>query len=167
METQRLVKIRQGEAVFLPPEPCLWDMRQAAKQAIRDEKDAQRFMVVHEEMYYPGMLDQLLATPGRLQEEVLLYGDAITGEKDGGLRCAFLWEGSEGLLLHRDGSELLCAFVPAVTEGLAHREHELAMMLAALAGQAEDTPVVLDRGIKPGKHVLRELLHYISEQMDV
>lgn len=159
--------IQQGEAVFLPPEPCLWDLRLAAKRAIRDEKEARSFIVVREEMYYPGMLDQLLGTPGRLKKEALMYGEAITGSEDGCLRCALLWESSrEGLLIHGDGPALLCAYVPAVTKELVRREYEWALTLAALAGQAADTPVVLDRGIGPGRHALREILHDLSEQMD-
>lgn len=159
--------IQQGEAVFLPPEPCLWELLQAAKRAIRDGKEARRFIVVREEMYYPGMLDQLLGTPGRLRKEARLYDEAIAGEEDGCLRCALLWENNrEGLLLHGDGSALLCAYVPAVTKELANREREWARKLAVLAGQAADTPVVLDRGIEPGKHALGKLLRDLSEQMD-
>ncbi len=160
--------IQQGAAVFLLPEPCLWELRRAAKRAIRDGKEARRFIVVREEMYYPGMLDQLLSTPGRLQRETRMYGDAIAGEEGGCLRCALLWESrQEGLLLHDEGSALLCACVPAVTRELADREREWARIVAALADQAADIPVVLDRGIQPGLYALRELLHDLSERMDV
>ena len=168
MDVQGLKTPKQGAAVFLPPEPSLWDMRQAAKHAILDGEEARRFIVVQMEMYYRGMLNQLLRKPGRLQEEALIYNKAVVGENGGCLRCVLLWEENrEGLLLHSHDGLLLCAYVPVVTESLVRKEHDLALTLAALADHATDVPIALDRNIQPGTYVLRELLHYMSEQMDI
>lgn len=162
------IPVQEGKAVFLPPEPCLWNLRQAAKHAILAGKEARRFIVVQMEMYYRGMLNQLLSIPGRLQEEAMIYSKAVIGENGGCLRCVLLWEDNrEGLLLHSNDGSLLCAYVPTVTESLLHKEHELALTLAALADHAADVPIALDRNIQPGTYVLRELLHYMSEQMDI
>lgn len=161
------IPVQGDEAIFLPPEPCLWDLRQAAKRAILGGKETQRFTVVQMKMYYPGMLDQLLGVPGRLQKESLMYNSAIVGEKNGSLRCVLLWEDNhEGLLLHGNGGMLLCAYAPVVTESLVRKEHELALTLTALADHAADISVALDRMIMPGKYTLRDLLHHISKQMD-
>lgn len=168
MDIQGLKTPKQGAAVFLPPESSLWDLRQATKQAIRAGKERQPFIVVQNEIYYSGILDQLLRTPSRLQKESLLYSKAITGEEKGCLRCVLLWEDNhEGLLLHSNDGSLLCAYVPVITESLLHKEHELALTLAAIADHAADVPIDLDRNIQPGMYVLRELLHYMSEQMDI
>ena len=168
MDIQGLKKPKQGAAVFLPPEPSLWDLRQATKQAIRARKERQPYIIVQNEIYYSGILDQLLRTPSRLQKESLLYSKAIIGEEKGCLRCVLLWEDKrEGLLLHSNDGLLRCAYVPAVTESLLHKEHELALTLAVLADHAADVSITLDRNIQPGAYVLRELLHYISEQMDI
>ena len=114
------------------------------------------------------MLDLLLNDPAKLEEAAFALGKDIIGDMDGHIRCALLWEsGSEGILLHKEGFELLCAYVPAMTEQAAHGEHELALALATLAEQALDTPITLDRGLKSGKQSLREILHYLSEQVDI
>ena len=51
MSEARLASIyKQGEAVFLPHEPSLWDLRQAAKQAVLEQKTAQPYVITQEEM---------------------------------------------------------------------------------------------------------------------
>ena len=168
MGTLNGLQIHEGEAIFFPPEPSMWDMRQTARQAVLDKAKMRPFIVAHEEMYYPNMLDLLLNDPAKLEEAAFALGKDIIGDRDGHIRCALLWESSsEGILLHRDGFELLCAYVPAITEQASHGEHELALALATLAEQASNTPIMLDRGLKSGKQSLREILHYLSEQMDI
>lgn len=167
MKAQKSDQIRQGKTAFYAPEPCLWDMRQAAKQAVLDKQPTRQFVVTHEEMYYPNMLDQLLFASNKLLEEAITFGDALIGHVDGCLRCALLWEsGWQGFLLHREGSTLLCAYVPFITSRVAEKEHQLSIAMDALAVQAEDSSIVLDKPLKAGKYSLQELLHYLSEQMD-
>lgn len=69
-----------------------------------DKAKMRPFIVTHEEMYYPNMLDLLLNDPAKLEEAAFALGKDIIGGRDGYIRCALLWEsGSEGILLHREG----------------------------------------------------------------
>ncbi len=161
--------VKEGEAIFLPPERCLWEMRQAAKRAARKGREAQRFIVTHEEDYYANMLDQQLANEKELRALAVSLGGKVVGEQNGSLCCAALWDMStwEGVLLHRKGASILCAYLPAMTVETANAEHLLAARLAALADEMQDIPVLLDRGIRAGRHDMRFLLHLLSKQMDV
>ena len=169
MNAPKQMKIQRGEVIFLPPEGCLWDMRQAAKQAARDGRPMQRFLVTYENFYYPQMLDQLLADEKELHTLALALGAKIVGKEGDSFRCAALWdtENGEGFLLRRESAELLCAFIPSITAEAAHAEHALSMKLATLANETPSTPVILEHNIKAGRHDLKELLHTLSEQMEI
>ena len=165
---QRTLFIPRGEAVFLPPERCLWDIRQASKHALLSGHRPQRFVVADETMYYPGALERVLASPDMIDETVQAYREAMRGEERGCLRCVYLWESrGEGVLLHLEEERLLSAYVPLVTEDIARGEHALSLSLATLAGEAQNIPVVLERELAPGRYQLSELLHLLSEQLDV
>lgn len=163
------MNVHNGEAIFLPPEFCLWDIRQAAKQAARDGQPAQRFIITCEDFYYPQMLDKLLSNTSELKSLAMALGNHIVGEHNGMLRCAALWdtEACEGLLLRREGTALRCAYIPGITDQAANQEHMLAMRLAKLADHMQDISVNLNHGIEAGRHDMHDLLHFLSEQMDV
>ena len=78
---QRTLFIPRGEAVFLPPERCLWDIRQASKHALLSGHRPQRFIVADEMMYYPGALERVLASPDMIDETVQAYREAMRGEE--------------------------------------------------------------------------------------
>lgn len=169
MKVQEKMRIRNGDAVFTALEHSVWDVRQAAKQAVLAGNPIQGFVVTHEEQYYPRCLDQILSDESRLDEEVLALGENIVGNVGGRLRCAALWDmdGRDGILLHRDGNALLCAYIPVITQKAASTEHALALKLVALAEEVKDTPIHLDCDIPHGRWKLHKLLHYLSEQMEV
>lgn len=155
---------KKGYAIFTPPEEHLWDLRQAAKQALLEGCAAQSFIVTHEEMYYPNMLDRLLAHESEMEEVLLTFKADASGELDESLRCIMLWEPSkEGMLLHLKDKQLLCAYVPLVTELSACKEHQLSLQLTALAEQAQNVPIVLTCSFPQGKHQLSDILHLLSE----
>ena len=160
--------IPRGKAIFLPPERCLWDIRQASKHALLSGHKPQRFIVADEMMYYPGALELTLTSPDMIEEAVEAYSEAIRGEERGCLRCVYLWESpGEGVLLHLEEERLLGAYVPLVTEEIARKEHALSLSLATLAREAQNMPLLLERELPSGRYQLSELLQVLSEQLDI
>ena len=158
----------QGSAIFIAGIQSLWDIRQATKQALLDAPQVQRYVITREELYYPNALDLLLCDPQQLQEAAFQLADKITGTEDERLRCALLWERPyRGVLLHRHGNALQLAFYPPLTFQQAEKEHDAAMRLSAMAFEAQDIMVRLDRAICSGEHRLSDVLESISEQMDI
>ena len=165
---KRTLFIPRGEAVFLPPEYYLWDIRQASKHALLSGHKPQQFVVTDEMMYYPGALERVLTSPDMLEETVQTYREAMRGEEQGCFRCVYLWESpGEGVLLHLEKEQLLSAYVPLVTEEITRKEHALSLSLATLAREAQNIPVVLERGLPSGRYQLSELLHVLSEQLEI
>lgn len=165
---QRTVFIPRGEAVFLPLERCLWDIRQASKHAFLSGRKPQRYVVADEMMYYPGALERVLISPNMIEETVQAYREAMLGQERGCFRCVYLWENwGEGVLLHLEKERLLSAYVPLVTEEIARKEHALSLSLTTLAREAQNMPIVLERELPSGRHQLSELLHILSEQLDI
>lgn len=165
---QRTVFIPRGEAVFLPLERCLWDIRQASKHAFLSGHKPQRYVVADEMMYYPGALERVLISPNMIEETVQAYREAMLGQERGCFRCVYLWENwGEGALLHLEKERLLSAYVPLVTEEIARKEHALSLSLTTLAREAQNMPIVLERELPSGRHQLSELLHILSEQLDI
>ena len=169
MQVQKQMRICDGEAIFTSARDSLWDMRQSAKQALLRGDSLQAFVVTKEEMHCPHALDQILSQRRRLEEIALMLGENIVGAADGRLRCAALWDiGSwDGVLLHREGRTLFCAYIPIVSQQKAFDEHVISMRLAALAEEAKEMQVFLDYGIPAGRWSLHELLHSLSEQIEV
>ena len=162
-------RIREGEAVFHPIELSLWDVRQEAKQRILDGDPAWLFRVTQEISYDPHMLDQLMWDEETLRETARSLGEKIVGTQNGALNCAALWDGADedGILLHMEGDELVCAYLPLITKAAAEKEHALSMKVAALASEADDVPIRLDRKLEAGRWSLKRLLQYLAEQIDV
>jgi hypothetical protein len=165
----RAGRAQEGEAIFHPMELSLWDVRQEAKQRAMDGSPAWLFRVKHEVQYDPHTLNQLLWDPKQLQELEESLGEKIIGVENGALNCAALWDGEneEGILIHKEGDELICAYLPLMSKAEAEKEHALSMKLAALASEADDVPIRIDRKIEAGRWSLKRLLHYLSEQIDV
>ena len=79
-----------------------------------------------------------------------------------------VWEHcGEGVLLHLEEERLLGAYVPLVTEEIARKEHALSLSLATLAREAQSIFLLLERNLPSGKYQLSELLHILSEQLDI
>lgn len=162
-------RIREGEAVFHPIEQSIWDVRQEAKQRMLDGDPAWLFRVTQEISYDPHMLDQLMWDEDSLRETARSLGEKIVGTHNGALNCAALWDDAEeeGILLHLEGEELVCAYLPLMSKADAEKEHALSMKLAGLAAEADDVPIRIDRKLEAGRWSLKQLLLYLSEQIDV
>ena len=164
---QRTLLIPNGEAIFLPLERCLWDIRQASKHALLSGHKPQRFIVADEMMYYPGALDRTLTSPDMIKETLQTDREAMLGQERDCLRCVYLWEHcGEGVLLHLEEERLLGAYVPLVTEEITRKEHALSLSLATLAREAQSMSLLLERELPSGRYQLSELLHILSEQLD-
>lgn len=162
--------ISGGEATFFAPEPSLWDMRQAMKIALRDDLPTIKFVVTCHDEYYLRGVDELLSGPQELRKKALMLGDKITGEEQDAWRCAALWQMDplwSGILLHRQGNKLLCAYIPLIDKERAEFEHEVALALSQMAKEARDVPVLLEKGIPAGQHSLSEILDILSEGTEV
>ena len=165
-----LPKITNGEATFFAPEPSLWDMRQATKIAMRDGLPTIKFTVTCHDEYYLHGIDDLLYSTQELRKKALLLGDKITGDELDTWRCAALWQldpSWSGVLLHRQGNKLLCAYIPLMDRKTAKFEHEVALALSQMAKEVRDMPVLLERGIPAGQHSLSEILDILSEGTEV
>ena len=166
MKPNEPLRVQRGSAIFLAPQYDMWTLRQATRRAILSGQAAQDFVVVESTMYYPTMLDNVLGFEIRRDSIAASYGDRIVGETDGGWRCALLYEpGREGLLLHREGDRLLCAYVPVLTEQVIQKERALALALNRLADDAGNLPILYERYLCPGKYQLRELLHELANSL--
>lgn len=165
-----LPEITSGETTFFAPEPSLWDMRQATKIALRDDLPTVRFTVTCHDEYYLRGIDDMLFSPQELRKKALLLGDKITGEERDAWRCAALWQMDpswSGILLHRQGNKLLCAYIPLMDKGRAEFEHEVALALLQMAKEARDVPVLLEKNIPAGQHSLAGILDILSEGTEV
>ena len=167
MKPNEPLRVHSGSAIFLAPLYDMWTLRQATRSAILSGQAAQDFIVVESTMYYPTMLDNVLGFEIRRDSIAAGYGDRIVGETAGCWRCALLYEpGREGLLLHREGDRLLCAYVPVMTEQVIQKERELAQALNRLADDAGNLPILYGRYLCPGKYQLRELLHELANSVE-
>ena len=166
MKPNEPLRVQRGSAIFLAPQYDMWTLRQATRRAILTGQAAQDFVVVESTMYYPNMLDNVLGFEVRRDSIAASYGDRIVGETAGCWRCALLYEpGREGLLLHREGDRILCAYVPVLTEQVIQKERELAQALNRLADDAGNLPILYGRYLCPGKYQLRELLHELANSL--
>lgn len=161
--------LTSGETVFFDRSEKLWDMRKAAKQALRDDAPKTRFVVTMVVDYYANMLEQLFLDAEESMENALELGEQIVGEEDGAWRCAALWSlnSGTGVLLHREGSKLYYAYIPLMTKEAAEWEHIISLSLSQLAKEAKDTPIQLERALPAGQHRLYELLEILSEEIEV
>lgn len=162
-------RITSGETAFVSIEPRLWDMRHAAKAALRDNAAKTPFVVTDEIHYYSDFVERLFLDPKECGKSAMELGDKIVGEENGAWRCAALWslDSGSGVLLHRQGNQLLYAYIPLVSRETAEREHALSIMLSQIANEARDTPIMLGKAIPAGLHRLSEVLEILSEEMEV
>ena len=155
----------KGQAVFVPLQSTLWDIRQAAKQAIHEGQEERSFVVTDEMIYLPTVLPGLLWREGGLEEEVQPILKNIQGEKEGALRCAALWNmEEEGMLLHEEKGTLICTFLPLLTISQAQKEYRLSQRLAALAAEVGDSMIYLERPIPAGHYLLAALLRELAKK---
>ena len=164
----RFHDVWKGEACFLPPEGGLWSLRRATCRALHEGAEVLPFAVTREADYYPGVLDALLGDMEKLRHELRPYRDEMSGGEGEALRCVALWEMGRrtGALLHQSGDEIRAAFLPLLTVDAVAREREAARRLRALAQEAEDVPLQLERPIPPGVWRLSELLQGLSDRLD-
>ena len=162
-------RITSGETVFFAAEPTLWDMRQAAKLALRDDVQKIPFIVTDEIHYYSDFVERLFLDTKESMKNALELGEKIVGEKNGAWRCAALWslENWSGVLLHRQGNKLLYAYIPLLTKETAELEHTISLALSQMAREVQDSPIMLEKSIPAGLHQLSELLEILSEEMEV
>lgn len=165
--TREEAVVKRGTAPFLAPRQCLREIRTLTKQAVLHRKEQRRYLVVHEELFYPHMLDQLLADPEELKKTAFEMKSTISGDLNGALLCALLWEDHcEGLLVHLEENLLLCAYYPGITAREAKSERLTVRHLKEIAAQTRKMSVWLDRAFPPGRYSLEEVLKYLSGQMD-
>ena len=159
---------KDGQAVFLAPAKSLWDLRQATKRAYLKEAEQEAYTVKKEELYYVDMPEQLLGNAQLLKEIIDEYKNDMSGTTDGKLNCvAILGDSREGILLHLEGDILKCAYYPTITKHQACGEHTLAVKLAMLADEADNISICINRPIFSGRLPAKELLHYLSKQMEL
>ena len=159
---------QNAKAVFLPFPGSLDLLRRSTVQIMLAGASASCFVVTHEDDYLPGVLDSFLCDPGQLENLLKELDEKIIGNRNGAYRCAALWnwERQSGLLIHKESTAILCAFLPLVTMEQARLEKELSWTISQLAIRAGDT--IVDLGWKPlsGKWKLADVLQCLAEQVD-
>ena len=159
---------QNAKAVFLPFPGSLDLLRRSTVRSLTAGASASRFIVTHEDDYLPGVLDSILCDPGRVEKLLKELNEKIIGNRNGAYRCAALWDWDRrgGLLIHKEGTAILCAFIPLVTMEQARLEKELSLAISQLALRAGDT--IVDLGWRPpsGKRKLADVLKYLAEQVD-
>ena len=161
------MEYEKGTAIFLPLKHSLWKLRQATKQALLNHHSPQPFKVLHEELYYPEIVDRHLEIPEVLFDTLLPFEEMISDEENGIWGCLSLVEmgTGRGLLLHRSNGLLFAACLPFPSQEEAQKEHELMQDLLQLAEKTETTKIYLDRYLHPGQYPLKELLQFIAKSM--
>ena len=157
---------KTGEAVFISLPASIYEVYKASMKAVRIGADYQPFFIVDIIEYYPNALNQMLWNREEKHELVKDLRHPITGKTENRLNCALLLDGdSEGILLHADGNQLLCAFYPVITHDIISRYDEILRLLELVSENAAGIPLYLRKDIRSGKKQLIDLIDAISDQM--
>ena len=91
----------------------------------------------------------------------------MAGKHYGAFQCAAIWNGSlkEGLLLHNNRKELLCAYLPAVTKGNVLHDLAIVQQIESLAFLSGEMDIQFDHRIHDGEWKMRDLLNCIAGQI--
>lgn len=157
--------IREGSAVFVPLEGSLGALRRATRRSLLAGGEPARFRVAQEVVYYPGMVDMLLADGARFLREIEPCRANLTGADGGALRCVAMWDMREGLLLHEGAGGLRGACLPVCTRDEARAERDIAERLMELSRRAEPLRLRVEVPARPGPWRLQDILALLSEQL--
>ncbi len=156
-----------GKAIFVPLESLLSDVRKSTALALRKQQPLRAFQVTCEWDYFGNCLELELF---QNRENLLPSLDGLIDfSTEGKWRCAALTQqmGRRGILLHREGEELLCAYTPLLDRAQAEKEHAMAMTLSFLAKAGVGMNVRLERDFRTGEYELGMLLELLSEAIEV
>ena len=158
-----------GKALFFPfhgkswDDP--WDIRQETVQALLEGKEPTPFLLMDTIECLEGGMRLTLYYEGK-DDFIEKHRNGLIGETKKAIHCVLLRDiNGDGMLVHLEGEELLCAYYPVVTLKTAKYEMLLTKKMENLATLAMDTRIDLRRGIKAGNYLLSDLLLDLSKKM--
>ena len=156
-----------GEAIFFPFTmhfAGLKDLRRHTYHALLAGIIPERFFIAAEETAPAGSLDLFFSQQKSNWNQLL---GKMAGKHYGAFQCAAIWNGSlkEGLLLHNNRKELLCAYLPAVTKGNVLHDLAIVQQIESLAFLSGEMDIQFDHRIHDGEWKMRDLLNCIAGQI--
>lgn len=160
-----------GKAVFVRYQANLDELRAATRRAIDMGCPEQPFIVTHEEERFSRQADDMMSMLGHggpQAEDFSALEPYMTGESDGALRCAILWdeETKMGALLHVGENGLMASAMPLLKPESVQAERALAQELGALAAKYEGCHIRLPHALAGRIWAAEDLLRSVRDAVE-